>query len=219
MTLLINLYGGPGPGKSTFAAALLSELKQRGVNAELVREYAKGWAWEGRKISPLDQFYVFGKQLRAEACLLGKVEVIVTDSPILLGCVYGDRYGAGDVADVLRQACEVYRARLADGGHEHEHYMLQRSKAYNPVGRNETEAQARELDGSIAVEAANQVGSLAVRPCNMQSVADIAGEVIARLAVTRPTQPAMFKVDLLRADAERVISNEDLWGPWNGGES
>jgi len=36
MTLVVNLYGGPGTGKSTTAAATFAELKMAGINCELV---------------------------------------------------------------------------------------------------------------------------------------------------------------------------------------
>ena len=39
--LVINLFGAPGVGKSTGAAKVFTELKQLGVNCELVGEVAK----------------------------------------------------------------------------------------------------------------------------------------------------------------------------------
>lgn len=42
-------------------------------NAELVREYVKDWAWEGRKINVNDQIYFLGKQVRRETMLYGKL--------------------------------------------------------------------------------------------------------------------------------------------------
>lgn len=48
MTKVINLYGGPGTGKSSTAGMLFAHLKLRGVNCEYVQEYAKDAAWEGR---------------------------------------------------------------------------------------------------------------------------------------------------------------------------
>lgn len=41
MTIYVNLYGGPGSGKSTTAAGVVSQLKLLSINAELVTEYAK----------------------------------------------------------------------------------------------------------------------------------------------------------------------------------
>ena len=41
MAVVINLFGGPGCGKSTGAAYVFSKLKMLGVNAELTSEYAK----------------------------------------------------------------------------------------------------------------------------------------------------------------------------------
>ena len=90
-TLVCNLHGGPGTGKSTTAAQVFASLKLKGVNAELVTEYAKGWAWQDRKIKPLDQFYLFGKQLHREYLLYDKVDVIVSDSPTAIAAFYAYR--------------------------------------------------------------------------------------------------------------------------------
>ena len=38
---------------------------------ELAREYVKRWAWERRGISPYDQFYFLGKQIREETQRFG----------------------------------------------------------------------------------------------------------------------------------------------------
>ena len=40
-TLLVNLYAGPGAGKSTGAAYIFAKLKMAGVDCEYVSEYAK----------------------------------------------------------------------------------------------------------------------------------------------------------------------------------
>ena len=40
-TLVINLFGGPGCGKSTTMARLFADLKARGYNVEMVSEFAK----------------------------------------------------------------------------------------------------------------------------------------------------------------------------------
>jgi hypothetical protein len=136
-SLVIDLYGGPGTGKSTTAAGLYALLKQNGVNAELATEYAKDIVWEGRNYLLSDQLYIFAKQNRKLCRLYGKVDVIVTDSPLLL-CYY---YSGNEhiLALILE---EMKRAR-------HLHVMLRRQKAYNPSGRMQTESQAKEIDAAI----------------------------------------------------------------------
>ena len=74
-----------GHRKSTSAAQLFAELKQRHVSTELAREYVKKWAWEGRKISGFDEYYFVGHQIREESLLFGKVDYIVTDKPLADG--------------------------------------------------------------------------------------------------------------------------------------
>ena len=92
MTTIINLYCGPGGGKSTTSAFLFYLLKSSGLNAEMVREYVKEWAWEGRVPSAFDQIYLLGKQVRKESMLLGKVDYVVTDCPVLIGSLYAQKF-------------------------------------------------------------------------------------------------------------------------------
>jgi adenylate kinase family enzyme len=50
-TLFVNLFGSPGTGKSTMAASIFAELKWRGVDCEIVTEYAKELTWKAKKES------------------------------------------------------------------------------------------------------------------------------------------------------------------------
>ena len=59
-----------------------------GVNAELVTEFAKDKVWEESKAVFQNQQYIFGKQYFRLTRLEGKVDVVVTDSPILLSAYY-----------------------------------------------------------------------------------------------------------------------------------
>lgn len=45
-TLIVNLFGAPGTGKSTGAAYIFSKLKMAGVDAEYVTEFAKDKVWD-----------------------------------------------------------------------------------------------------------------------------------------------------------------------------
>lgn len=146
-TTVINLYGGPGTGKSTSAAFLFYLLKAQGDNAELVREYVKDWAWEDRKINAFDQLYFLGKQIRRESMLYGKVSHIVTDSPINLNVLYARRYAPPAIAKGVTRAVLGFYEVAAESEVNHVHVMLRRSKAYNPMGRFQNASEARALDG------------------------------------------------------------------------
>ena len=87
MTKVINFYGGPSAGKSTMAAQLFGIMKSKRLNVEMVPEFAKDLTW--KKSGCLDdQVYVFANQNHALYTLLGQVDYIITDSPLILGLHY-----------------------------------------------------------------------------------------------------------------------------------
>lgn len=139
---VINFYGGPGSGKSTTAAATFAELKYRGINSELIQEYAKDATWEkrGEKVFAA-QDYIFGKQHFRIARVADQVRFTVTDSPILLSLVYTpDNFGLPSFHRVVKEAYSLY---------DNLDIFLVRNKVYEPAGRNQTEAEARILDDRI----------------------------------------------------------------------
>jgi hypothetical protein len=141
--LIVNLFGAPGAGKSTTRAGVFHRLKLAGVNAEECTEYAKDLTWEKRHMALSCQPYVFGKQLRNMERLIEQVDVIVTDSPILLSAYYGQKYCPGK----YRHSFYEYVSDQFDsmGGMN---YVLRRVKPFNPAGRNQTESGS----DSIATE-------------------------------------------------------------------
>jgi tRNA uridine 5-carbamoylmethylation protein Kti12 len=92
MTIVINLFGSSNSGKSTTAAGLYFQLKKKHTHCEMVREYVKNWAWEGRAPGKWDQPYIASKQMKYESLLYNKVDFIVTDSPFLLSHWYESLY-------------------------------------------------------------------------------------------------------------------------------
>lgn len=136
MTLVVNLVAGPGAGKSTTAAATFAELKLRGVNCELVTEYAKELVW-GETVATLgNQVYIMAKQYHRLWRLRDKVDVIVTDSPLFLS-VY---YGVKESQTFKELTVELFNT------FDNITWFLNRVKTYTPVGRLQTEDEARMID-------------------------------------------------------------------------
>ena len=92
MSVIINLFGGPGIGKSTQSAELFTLMKKNHMDVELTFEYPKIVAWEENYSAIKDQFFITANQHRNISRLYGKVKYIIVDSPIILGMVYKDIY-------------------------------------------------------------------------------------------------------------------------------
>ena len=134
--IIVNLFGAPGSGKSTGTAYIFSQLKMLGVDAELVTEFAKDKVWENNTEVLNNQTYVFGKQhFRISRCA-DKVDVIVTDSPLLLSAIYNHSELLGEEFNDL--VAKIFKSYTSVN------YFISRSKPYNPNGRLQTE---KESDG------------------------------------------------------------------------
>lgn len=137
--LVVNLYGGPSSGKSTIAAGVFSLLKLHGVVCELVTEFAKDLVWEDRDKTLHDQHYIFGKQHHRMWRLKDKVDVIITDSPIILSIIYKPKT-IGDGFD--RSVIE------ANNNFNNFNVFLKRV-FYSELGRKHDEEQAKGIDSLI----------------------------------------------------------------------
>lgn len=85
---VINFFGGPGAGKSTAASGLFTELKKRWVSVEQVTEFAKELVWSDSAHVLSKQNYVFANQEYRLSRLADKVDVAVSDAPLLLSAFY-----------------------------------------------------------------------------------------------------------------------------------
>ena len=145
---MVNLWGGPGTGKSTLMADVFAELKWRGVDCEQAPEFAKEKVWESTD-SELDeqivppalrcQPYIFGKQHYIQFRLNGKVDAIITDSPLLLSLIYG-RQEPKEFGACVRAYFKLFNNL---------NFFCVRLKKFNPNGRLQTKAQAQKIDKVI----------------------------------------------------------------------
>lgn len=146
-TTVINLWAGPGHGKSTLATGLFSELKKQGYSVEYVAEFVKEWAWENRKISKYDQITISAEQITREARLLGKVDFIVTDSPVLLSGFYDNKY---NVKPLVLSMLKAYKAETKRDGHADVHLVIpQLFKEFKTEGRFQSQKEAQQFHGEI----------------------------------------------------------------------
>ncbi|MEE1302329.1 MAG: hypothetical protein UHD64_06045 [Bacteroidales bacterium] len=136
-TLVVNLFGVPGAGKSTGAAYIFSQLKMKGVNAELITEFAKDKVWEENKEVFKNQAYIFGKQSFKLSRCDGKVDVIITDSPLPLSIFYNKDSNLTE--NFNKTVMDVFNS------YENKNYLLLRVKPYNPSGRHQTEEESDAL--------------------------------------------------------------------------
>ena len=142
-TAVINLFAGPGVGKSTTAADLFALMKKTGHSVEYVQEVAKDLTWEGNTYALKNQLAILSEQDRRLQRLQGKVRWVITDSPLLLGSVYVERYSRYDTA-AFRNAVS-----WAFNSYRNINFLLGRSKAFDPEGRNQNLEEAQQIDKRI----------------------------------------------------------------------
>ena len=168
MTIIIELCGSPGTGKSTNAARLFSMLKDQGISCELVTEYVKTWAYEHKVPKDFDQFYLFAKQLKKETSLYGKVDYIITDSPLQLQTYYAHKY-LPELSDIFDDMLKGVDALRSKNNVKTFSVFLNRVKKYDPNGRFQTEEETNQI--------ANEMKILLdrIKPFQLETTGDING--------------------------------------------
>lgn len=136
---VINIFAGPGAGKSTTAAMLFAKMKMKGYKVELVTEYAKDKVWE-KSFGVLDnQLYVFGKQYHKLWRTQNEVDYAIMDSPLAMSLYYGKDCGF------------AFKQLIVE---EHKRWpslnvWLERVKPYQQYGRYQDEDGAKLVDRDL----------------------------------------------------------------------
>lgn len=135
--IIVNLFGVPGAGKSTGAAYIFSKLKMRGIEAELITEFAKDKVWENSEKVFQNQAYIFGQQSFRISRMENEVDIVITDSPLLLSAFYNTNPVLG----------ESFNNVVANVFHSYNNinYLLTRVKPYHVKGRLQTEEESDAL--------------------------------------------------------------------------
>lgn len=141
MTKIVNLFGGPCIGKSTLAAELFAYFKKNTDGEfELVNEVAKDFSWEERWKALSCQPYIFGKQLFKQHKLVGKVDYIFTDSPLLLSNVYDSQYFS---TNFPKSVVDIFKT------FDNMNYVLEREDGFNEKGRHHNLEESLMADEKI----------------------------------------------------------------------
>ena len=146
-TKIINLFGGPGCGKSTTASGIFYELKKRGYECELSPEFAKDKVWEDSLRTLDDQIYIFGKQYHRIWRLIGKVEYIICDSPLLNSVIYDstdNQYLKGLVVSEFKKMNNI-------------NVFIERGNVFVQNGRNQDEEESKHIDSKI-IDLLDEIG-------------------------------------------------------------
>ena len=144
-TIVINIVGGPGAGKSTIASGVFNLLKMSQRDVELVNEYPKSLVWEERKKTFDDSLYLFAKQSHIQYSINGKVDYMVTDRPLIMSNMYHNFWMDKDWPEawnesfykLVKETWDLYDNRV---------YLIERAFQYKANGRNENEEEALKQD-------------------------------------------------------------------------
>ncbi|MFR8831620.1 MAG: AAA family ATPase, partial [Eggerthella lenta] len=147
----VNVFGGPGSGKSTMAYAVAAELKARGYTAECVGEVVKDCIYDAARGdqeaarlldgSVESQEELYRRQSARERRLDGLVQFVVADSPAIMGLAY-----LAPDADEDRAARLAALAQDEFEAQESVNVIVAREGAYDPRARIHAEDEAERID-------------------------------------------------------------------------
>jgi len=134
-TKIINLFGGPGVGKSTIASGLFYHMKMNGFKVEYASEWIKDKIYEGDKYPFLDELYAFAKQNKKINQMRDKLDYVITDSPLPLVLLYSTR----EPNSFEQLVMDVFNS------YDNVNFLIKRNHDYQEFGRNQNEKESEKL--------------------------------------------------------------------------
>lgn len=138
--IVVNYFGGPGCGKTTAASETFVGLKKFGISTELVSEFAKELIVQGNTEALQHQWYVTGNQAYKVWCAAQRADVVLVDSPVLLGPIY-DIYQSEALKNVCLEEHNRYKSINV--------YVERKNYAHNMFGRVHSLTQSVSYDKII----------------------------------------------------------------------
>lgn len=136
--IVVNLIGGPGCGKSIISARLFAKLKMKYISCDISFEYIKRKLREKALKVIESQIYIFGKQQFQLFTMKDEVEVIITDSPIILSAIY-DKTNCPHLKALILKEFRSYKNLT---------YFIERDEAV----KYEQEGRYQDLEGAKKVD-------------------------------------------------------------------
>ena len=142
---VINLFGGPGAGKSTTSAGLFFLMKSDSKfkhNVELVTEFAKDLTYAERykELKGDNQLYITVKQYSRLYRLNDQIDYAITDSPIIQSLMYTPNNYFPSFGPLLKEIFDSF---------ENINIFIKRTKPYKQYGRSQTEEESDLIAESI----------------------------------------------------------------------
>lgn len=146
MSKLINIFGGPGIGKSSISSGITYKLKKKHITCDNPYEFPKLLAWDKNNEAIKDQLYVLANQHRGIAKSYGKVDYIVIDSPIMFSLIYKTFYSTGYPAEFYG---EHFNKMIVDLHNRYDsiNILLERTE-----GNHNDDERYQNLEESIAID-------------------------------------------------------------------
>lgn len=141
----INIFAGPGTGKSTTAHGLMYRMKMDGHKVEFVPEYAKELTYGKDSIKLSDQILLLGQQHHRVFRLKDELDYVIHDSPFVMGMVYAQEEFV-PLPEFEALILAMYKR------YNHMNFFIERDNdhhKYQEYGRNQNLEEAQEKDTQI----------------------------------------------------------------------
>lgn len=145
--LLINFVGAPSSGKSIMSALTFVKLKSDHNSSEFVQEYAKQLVWANEIDDLKNQWYVTINQYKMIKAVYGKVDYVVTDSPLLLGLYY-NRHENENVCNIEKTE-KMILSKMEEFNNVYIFLKRNKNNPYEKVGRIHDENQSIEIEKNL----------------------------------------------------------------------
>jgi hypothetical protein len=136
---VINLFAGPGTGKSVTSAVLYGMLSLAGYAVQYVPEFAKFATYSKNTAALSDQIYMFGKQEnRLHVLKDSELDFVIMDGPLPLALLYAPNSYYTSYEPLVMEVFQSF---------DNINFFLERNPqiAYQQNGRNQSPKEAEEL--------------------------------------------------------------------------